>query len=72
MFADEVVESNTSQTEDGNVATGKLFLFGKGERLQQRSAQKDANFTVIGLQLQSNGNPIICAISFAVKTLDNE
>ena len=36
LFVDEV-GSNTSQSEDGNVA-GELFLCGKGERPQQRSA----------------------------------
>ena len=62
LFVDEV-GSNTSQTKDGNVG-GELFLCGKGERLQQRLAHKDAHFTVLGFTA-ANGNPIMCAIIFA-------
>ena len=69
LFVDEV-GSNTSQTKDGNVG-GELFLCGKGERPQQRSAHKDAHFTVLGFTA-ANGNPIMCAIIFAAKTLEDE
>ena len=69
LFVDEV-GSNTSQTKDGHVG-GELFLCGKGERPQQRSAHKYAHFTVLGFTA-ANGNPIMCAIIFAAKTLEDE
>ena len=51
---------------------GELFLCGKGERPQQRSAHKeDAHFTGLGFTA-ANGNPIMCATIFAAKTLEDE
>ncbi len=67
MLFVEKVGSNTSQTKDGNVG-GELFLCGEGEQPQQRSAHKDAHFTILGFTA-ANGNPIMCAIIFGSITL---
>ena len=63
LFVNEV-GSNTSQTKDDGNVGGELFLCGKGERPQQRSAHKDAHFTVLGFTAV-NGNPIdVCCFHF--------
>ena len=47
-------------------------MAGKGEQpQQQRLAHKDAHFTVLGFTAV-NVNPIMCAIIFAAKTLEDE
>jgi hypothetical protein len=67
LFVDEV-GSNTSQTKDGNIG-GEKFVCGKEQRPQQRSATKDAHFTVLGFTA-ANGLPVMCAIIFAAKELE--
>jgi len=67
LFVDEV-GSNTSQTKDGNIG-GQKLLCGKEQRPQQRSATKDAHFTVLGFTA-ANGLPVMCAIIFAAKELE--
>ena len=67
LFVDEV-GSNTSQSKDGNVG-GQKFMCEKNGRPQQRSATKDAHFTVLGFTA-ATGEPVMCAIIFAAKELD--
>jgi hypothetical protein len=69
IFVDEV-GSNTSQTKDGNVG-GQTFLCTADGRPQSRAATKDAHFTVLGFTA-ANGEPLLCAIIFAAKTLKKE
>ena len=69
LFVDEV-GSNTSQTKDGNVG-GEKFLCIAGGRPQIRASTKDAHFTVLGFTA-ANGQPIMCAIIFAAKALEDE
>ena len=57
-----------SQTKDGNIG-GQKLLCGKEQRPQQRSATKDAHFTVLGFTA-ANGLPVMCAIIFAAKELE--
>jgi hypothetical protein len=69
IFVDKV-GSNTSQTKDGNVG-GQTFLCTADGRPQSRAATKDAHFTVLGFTA-ANGEPLLCAIIFAAKTLKKE
>ena len=69
VFVDEV-GSNTSQAKDGAVG-GQTYLCTKDGRPQQRAATKDCHFTVLGFTA-GNGEPIMCAIIFAAKTMKHE
>jgi hypothetical protein len=69
VFVDEV-GSNTSQVKDGAIG-GQTYLCAKDGRPQQRAATKDAHFTVLGFTA-ANGEPIMCAIIFAAKTMKEE
>ena len=69
VFVDEV-GSNTSQAKDGAVG-GQTYLCTKDGRPQQRAATKDCHFTVLGFTAAS-GDPIMCAIIFASKTMKQE
>ena len=67
IFVDEV-GSNTSTTKDGNVG-GEKFLCHAQSRPQVRAATKDSHFTVLGFAT-ATGAPLMCAIIFAAKKLD--
>ena len=67
LFVDEV-GSNTSQAKDGQIG-GEKFLVNAAGRPQQRSALKDAHFTVLGFTA-ADGYPVMCAIIFAAKQLE--
>jgi hypothetical protein len=69
VFVDEV-GSNTSQSKDGAIG-GQTYLCTKDGRPQNRAATKDAHFTVLGFTA-GNGEPIMCAIIFAAKTMREE
>jgi len=69
VFVDEV-GSNTSQAKDGAVG-GQTYLCTKDGRPQQRAATKDCHFTILGFTAAS-GDPIMCAIIFAAKTMKSE
>ena len=69
IFVDEV-GSNTSQAKDGNVG-GEKFLCSKQGRPQQRAATKDTHLTVLGFT-SAAGDPVMCAIIFAAKTMRDE
>jgi hypothetical protein len=69
IFVDEV-ESNTLTTKDGNVG-GEKFLCPVSARPQVRSSPtKESHFTVLGFTL-ATGTPLMCAIIFAAKALDD-
>ena len=65
IFVDEV-GSNTSQAKDGQKGGEKVLCIGTAARPQQRSAMKDAHFTVLGFTA-AEGTPVMCAIIFAAK-----
>ncbi len=69
IFVDEV-GSNTFQTKDGQVG-GQTYLCTADGRPQNRAATKDAHFTVLGFTV-ATGEPLLCAIIFAAKTLKQE
>jgi len=69
VFVDEV-GSNTSQAKDGAIG-GQTYLCSRDGRPQQRAATKDAHFTVLGFTA-ANGEPLMCAIIFAAKSLKSE
>jgi hypothetical protein len=69
VFVDEV-GSNTSQAKDGAVG-GQTYLCTRDGRPQQRAATKDCHFTVLGFTA-ANGEPIMCAIIFAAKSMKQE
>ena len=48
---------------------GRNFVLGAAARPQQKCAQKDAHFTVLGFTA-STGEPLMCAIIFAAKELE--
>jgi hypothetical protein len=62
LFVDEV-SSNTSQAKDGNVGVEKFPCI-SGGRPQILASTKDAHFTVLGFTA-ANGNPVLCAKTFA-------
>ena len=62
------VGSNTTQAKDGNVG-GEKRLSATGQQPQIRSATKDSHFTVLGFTA-ANGMPLICAIIFAAKDME--
>ena len=63
------VGSNTTQAKDGNVG-GEKRLSATGQRPQiLLKATKDSNFTVLGFTA-ANGMPLICAIIFAAKEME--
>jgi hypothetical protein len=64
------IQTGSSQAKDGNVGSEK-FLCSKQGRPQQRAATKDTQFTVLGFT-SAVGDPVICAIIFAAKTLCDE
>ena len=66
IFVDEV-GSNTSQAKDGQKGGEKVLCIGTAARPQQRSAMKDAHFTVLGFTAADDGTPVMCAIIFAAK-----
>ena len=68
IFVDEV-GSNTSQAKDGQKGGEKVLCIGTAARPQQRSAMKDAHFTVLGFTA-AEGTPVMCAIIFAAKELE--
>jgi len=47
----------------------KVLCVGTAARPQQRSAMKDAHFTVLGFTA-AEGTPVMCAIIFAAKELE--
>ncbi|KAI2504990.1 hypothetical protein MHU86_9433 [Fragilaria crotonensis] len=67
IFVDEV-GSNTSTTKDGNVGVEK-YLCEAGARPQVRAATRDSYFTVLGFTA-ATGVPLMCAIIFSAKELD--
>jgi hypothetical protein len=69
IFVDEV-GNNTSQAKDGQVG-GQTYLCSKDGQPQQQASTKDAHFTVLGFTA-ANGDPLLCAIIFAAKTLKGE
>jgi hypothetical protein len=68
IFVDEV-GSNTSQAKGGQKGGEKVSCIGTAARPQQRSAMKDAHFTVLGFTA-AEGTPVMCAIIFAAKELE--
>jgi len=64
------VGNNTSQAKDGQVG-GKTYLCSKDGQPQQRAATKDAHFTILGFTA-ADGEPLLCAIIFAAKTMKHE
>jgi hypothetical protein len=67
IFVDEL-GCNTNQKQDGD---NEKYLCPKSGRPQQRSATKDSHFTVLGFTA-ADGNPLMCAIIFAAKSLREE
>ena len=61
--------SNTSPTKDSHYGGEKHLALGAAARPQQKCAQKDAHFTVLGF-MASTGEPLMCAIIFAAKELE--
>jgi hypothetical protein len=69
VFVDEV-GSNTSQVKDGAIGGQTYFCWKEGHP-QNRAATKDAHFTILGFTA-ANGEPIMCVIIFAAKTMKEE
>jgi len=67
IFVDEL-GCNTNQKQDGD---NEKYLCPKSGRPQQRAATKDSHFTVLGFTA-ADGNPLMCAIIFAAKSLREE
>jgi hypothetical protein len=69
IFVNEV-GSNTLQAKDGQVG-GQTYLLSVDSRPQNRAATKDAHFTMLGFTA-ANGEPLLCAIIFAAKSMKRE
>jgi hypothetical protein len=69
IFVDEV-GSNTSQTKDRQIG-GQTYLCSVDDRPQNWAATKDVYFTVLGF-IAANGEPLLCAIIFAAKSMKRE